>query len=257
MLRRISIIGIDTFKNVLRHKTIALHAVFLILCAGLFNLFGHFSINPTLEYKMIQDVGLSFITLFGFMMSLFIGSSALRDEINSKTVYNILTLPVERWELFSAKFLGTLLSAIINGIIMVVILSSIIYLKFKVFWSGFHWIVLFMLMEFSIMSSIVLLLSLFDSIVLCFSLSTFFIILGNLKSYVMHLAEHAEIPGLYTFTKFVYFFIPNFEYYNIKNKILKDLTITHDFAFWAMAYTLVYLFFVLLLGSWIFSRKDL
>ncbi|HNV71329.1 MAG TPA: ABC transporter permease subunit [Candidatus Ozemobacteraceae bacterium] len=257
MFTRVRLIMWDTFLDVARHKMLVIHLVFVCIALGLFNIFGHFSTTPALEYRMIQDVGLSIISLFGLLIALFIGSTTLRDDIHRRTVYAVLTLPMRRWELYTGKFLGTLLAVIVNVLIMLGILTFLLFLKFNVVWTGFHWVALFMLFEFSVMSGMVLLFSLADSLLLCFSLSLFTVMLGNMTEHVLHLVEHAEIPLLSFFTTTLYWVIPNFGYFNIKHKILKDLAISGDFALWATGYACCYLFFLLVAGSWLFEKKDL
>ncbi|HOY65754.1 MAG TPA: ABC transporter permease [Candidatus Ozemobacteraceae bacterium] len=257
MFPRIRLIAWDTFLDVARHKMLTVHLVFVGISLGLFNLFGHFATTPTLEYRMIQDVGLSIISLFGFLISLFIGSTTLRDEILHKTAYTILTLPMGRWELYAGKFLGTLLAAIVNVFLMLGLLAGLLYLKFGVLWTGFHWVVLFMLFEFAIMSGMVLLFSLSDSLIVCFSLSVFCVLLGNMMDHVRHLAAEAGIPLLIWLTDLLGWILPNFGLLNIKHKILTDLAISPGLALSAGFYVASYLFFLLVAGSWILGKKDL
>ncbi|PKL43969.1 MAG: hypothetical protein CVV41_09405 [Candidatus Riflebacteria bacterium HGW-Riflebacteria-1] len=257
MLSRIRLIMWDTFLDVARHKMLAVHLVFICISFGLFNLFGHFSTTPSLEYRMIQDVGLSVISLFGFFIALFIGSTTLRDEIQHKTIYAVLTLPMGRWELYTGKFLGTLLAAIVNVLIMLCVLTILLYMKFHILWGGFQWVALFMLLEFAIMTGMVLLFSLSDSLIVCFSLSIFCVLLGSMAEHVQHLAAAAEIPLLSYLTDVTYWIVPNFSYFNIKYKILKDLTVSPSFVLWAVGYATCYLLFLLAAGSWVLKKKDL
>ncbi len=257
MFSRIRLIMWDTFLDVARHKMLVVHLVFVCIAIGLFNLFGHFSTTPSLEYRMIQDVGLSIISLFGFLIALFIGSTTLRDDIQRKTIYAVLTLPMGRWELYTGKFLGTLLAAVVNVLIMLGILTGLLYIKFGIIWTGFQWVALFMLLEFAIMTGMVLLFSLTNSLIVCFSLSIFCVLLGNMAEHVKHLAFEADIPLLSFATDVVYWLVPNFGYFNIKYKILKDLAVSPSFAMWAIGYAACYLFFLLVAGSWALNKKDL
>jgi hypothetical protein len=140
---------------------------------------------------------------------------------------------------------------------MLGILTSLLYIKFGVVWAGFQWVGLFMLLEFAIMTGMVLLFSLSDSLIVCFSLSIFCILLGNMAEHVQHLVYEANIPLLSYVTDVAYWIIPNFGYFNIKYKILKDLTISPSFALWAIGYAGCYLFFLLVAGSWALQKKDL
>ncbi len=257
MFSRIKLIAWNTFIDVARHKMLVIQFVFLGIAMGLFNLFGHFATTPSLEYRMVQDVGLSVISLFGFFIALFIGSTTIRDELQSKNIYSVLTLPMSRWEYYTGKFLGTLLATIINVFIMLLILIGMLYLKFKVVWQGFQWISLFMLLEFSVMTGMVLLFSLANSLITCFSLSILFVILGTMSEHVNHLVVEAGVPLLDWITGLFYWLVPDFSYFNIKYKILKDLTISGEFVLAALGYAACYLFFLLAAGSYVLHQKDL
>ena len=257
MKTRIWLIARNCLTDVVRHKVISIHLIFILIAAGLFNLFGHFSSSAVLEYRMIQDVGISVISLFGLLLTLFIGISTLREELNRKTAYTILTLPISRWEYYLGKFLGTLLATVINITIMVLIFSVLLYLKFQVVWWTFFWIVIFMTMEFAIISSLVLLFSLSDSTTLAFSFTFFLVIVGNLSTYVNHLIQEAEIPAFTYFGKVAFVFIPNFSLFNIKTRILKSLDIPFSLVGWSSAYCLVYIAVAVGLGMYIMEKRDL
>lgn len=134
---------------------------------------------------------------------------------------------------------------------------GMLYYKFGVIWSGFQWIALFMLLEFSVMTSMVLLFSLANSLITCFSLSFLFVLLASMAEHVKHLVLETGIPLLGYITDILYWFIPNLGNFNIKYKILKDLTISYSFAFSALGYAIFYLLFLLALGSYVLKQKDL
>jgi ABC-type transport system involved in multi-copper enzyme maturation permease subunit len=257
MMRKTAIIAFDTFLDVARHKMISIHLIFLLIASGLFHLFGHFSTSPDLEYRMVQDVGISVITLFGWLMTMFIGVSTLREELNRKTAYTILTLPISRLEYYLGKFAGTLLATMVNVIIMILIFAGLLYVKFGVIWGVFFWIVFFMMMEFAIISSLVLLFSLTDSTTLAFSFTFFLVVLGNLGSYIKHLIEEAGIPGLEAVGKVLFLIVPNFSLFNIKALVLKELTIPWAVIGWASGYCLLYLLFSVGLGILAMNQRDL
>jgi ABC-type transport system involved in multi-copper enzyme maturation permease subunit len=257
MLSRIRLIAWNTFIDVARHKMVVIQFVFLGITLGLLNLFGHFATTPTLEYRMIQDVGLSVISLFGFLIALFIGSTTIRDELQSRNIYSILTLPMGRWEYYTGKFMGTLLATVVNVFFMLLVLMVSIYFKFSVLWSGFEWIALFMLLEFAVMTGMVLFFSLANSLITCFSLSILFMILGTMSEHVNHLVVEADLPLLGYITDVFYWFVPNFSYFNIKYKILKDLAISPSYAMSALGYAFCYLLFLLAVGSYGLQKKDL
>lgn len=250
-------IASNTLLEIARQKMLSIHLIFVLIALGLFNLFEHFSTTPDLEYRMIQDVGISVISLCGLLMTMFIGVATLREELNRRTAYAALTLPIARWEFYLGKFLGTLGATLVNVFIMGLIFALLLFLKFGVVWHTFAWVVLFMGMEFAIISSLVQLFSLSDSTVLSFSFTLFLVVMGNLSDYVLHLVEEAAIPGLLWVTKAAYWVIPNFHYFNIKTRILKEFALPPGLVGWAVGYCLLYVALSLVTGMLVMNRRDL
>ncbi|MBF0548618.1 MAG: ABC transporter permease subunit [Candidatus Riflebacteria bacterium] len=257
MNRKVLLIAKQTLIDVFRHKVISLHLIFLLIASGLFNLFGHFATTPDLEYKMIQDVGISVINLFGLLMTLFIGATSIRDDLNRKTAYAVLTLPISRSEYYIGKFLGVTISTGVNILIMIAIFAGLLFIKFGTIWTPVAWILIFMCMEFSIVSALVLLFSLSDSMVLSFSFTFFLVVIGNLSEHIGHLVEELEIPMLSMLKKAVFLIVPNFELFNVKAKILKSLSISPTLLGWALAYTVLYISVTVFMATMIFERRDL
>jgi len=257
MTRRVALIAWHCLIDVFRHKVVSIHLIFVLIAAGLFNLFAHFSTSPTLEYRMIQDVGISVISVFGLLMTLFIGVATIREELNRKIAYAILTLPIGRGEYYLGKFIGTLFATAINIAIMTTIFAVLLYLKFGIVWWTFGWLILFMSMEFAIVSSLVLLFSLSDSTVLAFSFTFFLYIMGNLADYVTHLLEEFGVSAINWIGKAAFLVIPNFSYFNVKVKILKDFAIPWTLFAWASAYTVLYIAVTVAIGIWLIKRMDL
>src|SRR3990172_2018367 len=49
--------------------------------------------------KIVKDLGLTAISLIGIMISIFLGMGLVNKEIEKKTVYNIFSKPIRRYEL--------------------------------------------------------------------------------------------------------------------------------------------------------------
>lgn len=257
MTRCIFLIAKETFINLLRHRMLSIHLIFILISLGLFNLFGHFSTSSELEYRMIQDVGLSVISLFGLLLSLFIASSTIREDLSRKTAYAVLTLPIARWQYYLGKFAGTMLSVIFNTVIMISIFAIGIGIKFHMILPSFFWVVFFMSMEFAIITALTLMFSLSDSTVMSFSFTVFLVIMGNLADYVKHLAAETGIYILDLVTRLSYYVIPNFGYFNIKTRVLKGLAIPSSMYLWAGAYVIIYVAMTVVLAVCFIEKRDL
>jgi ABC-type transport system involved in multi-copper enzyme maturation permease subunit len=72
------------------------------------------------EDKVILDLGLSSISVFGMLIAIFIGIGLVYKELEKRTVYALLAKPVHRYELIIGKYLGLLFTLFVNLIIMTV-----------------------------------------------------------------------------------------------------------------------------------------
>ena len=69
---------------------------------------------------MLVNLGLSSISLFGVIIAIFVGIGLVSKEIEKKTLYTILSRPVRRWEFIAGKYLGLLLTLVVNAVLMTV-----------------------------------------------------------------------------------------------------------------------------------------
>ncbi len=60
--------------------------------------------------KIIKDVGLASIQVFGVLMAVLIGTSLVYKEIDKKTIFTLLSKPLHRAEFILGKFLGLVLT---------------------------------------------------------------------------------------------------------------------------------------------------
>src|SRR5579884_1478409 len=116
MIHRILSIARHTFKQSVRDKVLYNLIVFAFLLIGASILFGKISVD--IQRIILVNLGLSAISIFGLLIAIFIGVSLVWREIDRRTLYNILSKPVARWEFVLGKYLGLLLTLLVNTAIM-------------------------------------------------------------------------------------------------------------------------------------------
>src|SRR2546423_11701817 len=126
--RRVAAIARTAFREAVRDRVLYNLVVFvLLLIAGAIFL-GELSAGQ--EAKIIVDLGLSAILLFGVFISIFIGVGLVYKEIERRTLDAILSKPISRAEFLLGKYLGLCLTLLVNLFVMGVGLSlAIIYVK--------------------------------------------------------------------------------------------------------------------------------
>src|SRR5207244_377471 len=109
--QRVAAIARNAFREAVRDRVLYNLVVFaLLLIAGAIFL-GELSAGQ--EAKIIVDLGLSAILLFGVFIAIFVGVGLVYKEIERRTLYAILSKPIGRGEFLLGKYLGLCLTLLL------------------------------------------------------------------------------------------------------------------------------------------------
>ena len=108
-LSRTLAVAANTFRETVRERVLYNLVFFAILMtlAGL--LLGQLSIRQ--DEKILKDIGLAAMDLFGTLIAVFIGTGLVSKEIERRSLYPLLAKPLSRGEFFLGKFVGARLHA--------------------------------------------------------------------------------------------------------------------------------------------------
>ena len=108
-LSRTLAVAANTFRETVRERVLYNLVFFAILMtlAGL--LLGQLSIRQ--DEKILKDIGLAAMDLFGTLIAVFIGTGLVSKEIERRSLYPLLAKPLSRGEFFLGKFAGARLHA--------------------------------------------------------------------------------------------------------------------------------------------------
>ena len=86
-------------------------------------------LSPAEQSRMLISGGLSAITVFGILLSIFVAAFLIPQEIQNRTIYPILAKPVRRFEFVIGKYLGALIVlafmvVVMTGVLVAVLLVS-------------------------------------------------------------------------------------------------------------------------------------
>ena len=164
MISRLSAISFNTFREAVRDRVLYNLILFVLLLVASAPLFGEISIG--LEKIILVNVGLSAISLFGIIIAIFIGIGLVSKEIEKKTLYTILSRPVRRWEFITGKYIGLVMTLVVNAAFMTVgfylallVVSRGLGKEDAALLVGIYFIIL----EFLVVTSITLLFSSFST----------------------------------------------------------------------------------------------
>ncbi len=115
-MSRVLVIGLNTFRENLREKLLYNLVIFALLIIGSSILLERLSLGDT--SRLILDLGLAAINIFGVLIAIFIGIGLVSKEIDKKTIYTIISKPVPRYEFLLGKYLGLSITLLVNTLIM-------------------------------------------------------------------------------------------------------------------------------------------
>ena len=98
----------NTLREAVRNKILYALLFFAVL------MIGSGAVVAQLSYvenqRILQDVGLAAIRLFGVAIAIFVGIQLVHREVDRRTVYTILSKPISRAEFLLGKFAGLTLT---------------------------------------------------------------------------------------------------------------------------------------------------
>jgi Cu-processing system permease protein len=189
---RVIPIAVHTFKESVREKVLYSLVVFAVLLIAAGVLFGTISVGVN-EIVLI-NLGLSAIAFFGLLIAVFIGVSLVWKEIERRTIYSVLCRPVLRREFIIGKYLGLLLTLLVNTAFMTAAFYLVLWWQ-KGRLGGEDLApleaVYFILLELALMVSLALFFSTISSPVLSAVLSLSLYLIGYFLGDLRDFGEHS------------------------------------------------------------------
>jgi len=123
----IKAIALNTFRETVRDRVLYAIVIFALLATLAGVIFGQLSADQDL--RILEDLGLSVITLFGGVIAVFIGTTLVFKEIDRRTIFLIVTKPIARWEFVTGKFFGLALCVLVTNFAMGLFFLGVIWFQ--------------------------------------------------------------------------------------------------------------------------------
>jgi ABC-type transport system involved in multi-copper enzyme maturation permease subunit len=255
--KRIATIARNTFREAIRDRVLYNLVLFvLLLTAGAIFLS---ELSASQESKIIIDLGLSAILLFGTFISIFVGVGLVYKEIERRTVYTIFAKPVGRGEFLVGKYLGLCLTLLVNVAIMGAGVSlALVYIK-----GGWNPLALsiwpavgLIYLQLTILTAVSLLFSSFSSPAVSALLTFFVFIIGHFSADLKAFAASLGASSAQWFFSALYYLLPNLSNYSFITPAGHGQTPTLAHMVGALIYALLYITIILAASTLIFNRRN-
>ncbi len=256
-MNRVGSVALHTFKEAVRDKVLYNLIVFALLLIGAAILFG--SISVGIEKVILVNLGLSSISVFGLLMAIFIGIGLVSKEIERRTIFTILTKPVRRAEFIIGKFLGLLLTLVVNTTIMAVGFYAALFYQQRSLGADdllALQAIYFILLQLALVVGLALLFSCISTPILSSVFTFCLYVIGNFLSDIRWFGEETGSALVENLTKAVYYLLPNFGDFNVISRVAHGLPVPGYVLLANSLYALLYITILLSAAILIFEERE-
>lgn len=236
------------------------------------------------EQRFLQDFGTGFIIGMTLLIAIFLGVTLVPPEIERRTIFTILSKPVNRLEFLVGKYLGlclTLLFCLVTLATFFIVVFIVFNLRDKGWtaWTtgtaalpeatlGFQTAQLvkaFVLHfgQLAVMGALSLMLSLIVTPITAITFCFLAFFGGQMSSYWSELGQGAKAGtsrgldgAMQGIIKVVYYVLPRMDHFDARQKLVTDTAISSVEVWKAWSSGLVYIAVLLIIGYLIFSDRE-
>jgi ABC-type transport system involved in multi-copper enzyme maturation permease subunit len=253
-LKRVVAVASNTFRETVRERVLYNLVFFAVLMTASSLLMGELSIRQ--DEKIVKDLGLASMDIFGTLIALFIGVGLISKEIEKRSLYPLLAKPLTRPEFLLGKFVGLSFTLLVNIVLMSVGLFATLLLTYhradpallKAIYPIFLGLVLVVAVAlfFSSVASSSLLATLWTVAV---------VVAGRFSDVIRNMRDVTDVP--HWLVTGLYWTLPNFRNFDVKNAVVYGDPVTPAALAWMTAYAVVYCAILLGAARLAFGTRDL
>ncbi len=253
-MNRIFAVAQNTFRESIRDKV--LYVLLFFAAAVIFGskVLGWISIGQ--DIKIIKDICLAAMSVFGVLIAIFVGANLVYKEMDKKTLYTILAQPLRRYEFVLGKYFGLLGILAVSTLFMTAAASPFILLLGGSLGAVWFQAILLIYGKLVLITACALLLSALVSP-----------ILGAIIVFCIYVAGHAtgilkELPPQFNdaaskhLLEMLYYVIPNLNAFNLQSEAANSVSVTWSYVAFSMGYGLAWAALLLILACMAFEGRD-
>ncbi|MGC6507816.1 MAG: ABC transporter permease [Myxococcota bacterium] len=252
---RLWALALNTFREAVRDRV--LHSILFFGAAAviLSIIFKDITIGD--QAKVVRSVAHSGVDLFASLIAMFLGISLLWKELEKKTIYTILSKPIPRWMFVLGKYLGLILTVGVELLLLVGLYTVAMGL-----YQGVPSLTTFVsfgliFFELLLLTAWATLFSAYSAPMTASAFTVSIFVIGHLADDIWLYGSQAESPLVQDVAKVLYYLLPNFELFNIRNFAIHQHPVPWDRVWPALGYGLSYTAVVLWFAISIFNRRDI
>jgi len=252
-LTRILAVAANTFRETVRERVLYNLVFFAILMtlAGL--LVRQLSIRQ--DEKIIKDIGLASMELFGTLIAVFIGVGLVSKEIERRSLFPLLAKPLGRGEFFLGKFLGLAFTLLVNTGVMTAGLYLTLGATGAPLDAGLLRAIYPILLSLLLVVAVAMFFSTVTSSALAAVCTVGVVVGGRYADVIRNMREVLPSAPPWVVSA-LYNAVPNFRNFDFKDRVVYGDPVPGDVLLWVTLYAVLYVGLVLLGGLLVFRQRD-
>jgi ABC-type transport system involved in multi-copper enzyme maturation permease subunit len=259
-------IAVNTFRESVRDKVLYNLVLFALLLIGGSYLIGQLTAGQ--DVKIIKDLGLAAMSMFGLVIAVFIGIGLVSKEVERRSVYALLAKPIHRYQLVLGKYCGLALTLAVN----VSVMAMALYLVLTYMSWGMEEMTRasdvrpldpalltamgLILVELMLVTAIALLFSTFSTPILSAALTLGLYVVGHFSSDLRNFQDVVDSPAAARLARGLYWVLPNLAPFDVKDRVVHGIAVPVAYVATTVAYGVLYIAMLLTVSMLIFSRRD-
>ena len=261
-MRPILSIASTTVGEAIRRKVLLI--ILLIGVVFMFVAPGLGVLSTRQETTILKSVMLGIIQLTAAVIAIVLTVYMIPNEVERRTIYTILSKPVQRWQFLVGKYLGAVAALGLMMLLMSVVLVGVFIVQQGFNGSNIADLLKGPIMYFvqmSLLAALAIFFSTFVSPLVNFFLSGGIYLLGTVfNPFFTTMQENPATPAMAKFfATIVNSILPNFSNYNVQNPLINPgVTIQNESLYYiqTIGYGVAYIVGLLIAGIVIFDRRE-
>lgn len=245
------LLAANSWKETVRSRFHVISIVFSVVLIMLSLVLGVLAVDQ--EQRVILDFGLSVIELLALAGAVYGAATTILREMETKTIYLVLTRPVTRTQYLLGRYLGLMLSAVAAVALMSAVHLAVLFLK------GWTWQWLYLrsllgiVLKLGVTASLALAVALFSSSALTALVITGILwSLGHFLPEIRYLIEHGAPRWAIPMLKALACVPPDLQLFNLRDRLTVTSLAPGEAPLWSwLAYASIYA------AAWLAAAREL
>ena len=267
-MRAVAVIAGGVFRDSIRDRIaygLVFFAVLLIAASVLLA-----QLTAGQDVKIIKDLGLAASSAIGVLIAVFFGIGLVTKEVERRSIYSILSKPVTRLQFVVGKYVGLVLTLLVNLAVMAAAFYGVLAYLDATTASGVReaWEVpaldplmlkAFALIgvELMLVTATALFFSTFSSPFLSVALTFAVYFIGHFGDDLKQLDNVVASPLLAATARGVYYVMPNLAALDVKSEVVHGVAVGMQQMLLASVSSALYIAALVVAAAIVFSRRDL